>query len=219
MSKPLRRWQVMVGKYLGIIAAALMAVAILGLILILCTWWRLPGDYQLRTSTLDPGELTQIWNYRKMHISGLLPSLVLVWLQVSVLAAIGVAISTRVPLVVNLPVVILIYIAGNLTRFMFPLKEGSGGPLSEKGPIVKGVAYIISTILPYLENFDLRSQTVYSPIALAGTEFAQNPAATTLATIWGYTGYAALYALVYATFALAVGMWFFQTRELGGAEG
>jgi len=219
MSKPVRRWQVMVGKYLGIVSAALLAVAILGIILILCTWWRLPGDYQLRTSSLDDSEIKQIWTYRAMHISGLLPSLVLVWLQVSVLAAIGVAISTRVPLVVNLPVVILIYIAGNLTRFMFPLEAGSGGPLSSSGPIVKGIAYIIGTILPYLENFDLRALTVYNPIALAGTEFAQNPAASTLATIWGYTGYAALYAIVYATFALTAGMLFFQTRELGGAEG
>ena len=37
------------------------------------------------------------------------------------LAAIGVALSTRFSLVVNLPVVIIIYIAGNLTRFLFPL--------------------------------------------------------------------------------------------------
>ena len=31
MSKPLKKWEVLVGKYLGIVLAALMAVAILGL--------------------------------------------------------------------------------------------------------------------------------------------------------------------------------------------
>src|SRR5947208_16863355 len=41
MSKPVRRWEVLVGKYLGIILAAAMAIAILGVVLILCTWWRL----------------------------------------------------------------------------------------------------------------------------------------------------------------------------------
>src|SRR3990170_2568217 len=46
MSKPVRKWEVLVGKYLGIILAALLAVAILGLILFLCVWWRIPGDYQ-----------------------------------------------------------------------------------------------------------------------------------------------------------------------------
>src|SRR6266542_4621784 len=43
MSKPVRRWQVLVGKYLGIILASGMAVTILGAILIVCTWLRLPG--------------------------------------------------------------------------------------------------------------------------------------------------------------------------------
>src|ERR1700704_136887 len=33
MSKPVRRWEVLVGKYLGIILAALLAVAVLGLVL------------------------------------------------------------------------------------------------------------------------------------------------------------------------------------------
>ena len=37
--------------------------------------------------------------------------------------------------------------------------------------------------------------------------------------IWSNTAVAALYAAFYAAFALAVGMWLFQSRELGGAEG
>src|SRR5262245_56311717 len=47
MSKPLRRWEVIVGKYLGIILAAGLAMLIFGIILILCTWMRIPDDYQL----------------------------------------------------------------------------------------------------------------------------------------------------------------------------
>src|SRR5918997_1163146 len=53
MSKPVRRWEVLVGKYLGIACAALLAVAILGAVLILCTRLRIPGDYQIRTDSLD----------------------------------------------------------------------------------------------------------------------------------------------------------------------
>src|SRR5215510_6408863 len=49
MSKPVRRWEVLVGKYLGICLSALLAILVLGGILILCTALRLPGDYQLRT--------------------------------------------------------------------------------------------------------------------------------------------------------------------------
>ena len=103
MSKPVKKWEVLVGKYLGIILAALVAVAVLGVVLILATHWRIPGDYQIRATTLDDRELAQLSAIRAMHIAGLIPSLLLVWLQISVLAAIGVALSTRFSLVVNLP--------------------------------------------------------------------------------------------------------------------
>lgn len=212
MSKPVHRWEVLIGKYLGIITAALMAVAILGLILVLATWLRIPTDYQMRTNTLNQFELDRVLNMRLMHIAGLLPALFLVWLQVSVLAAISVAISTRVSLVVNLPVVILLYIAGNLTRFLFPFSAEDSG-------LYKGGAYLLSLLLPYLEAFDLRQKTVYSTIALAGTQFADQINAVTTGQLWGYAGLAALYALTYVLFALSLGMLSFHTRELGGAEG
>src|SRR4051812_30403831 len=60
MSKPVKKWEVLVGKYLGIILAALVAVAILGVVLILATHWRIPGDYQIRATTLDDRELNQL---------------------------------------------------------------------------------------------------------------------------------------------------------------
>src|SRR3954469_13136474 len=141
MSKPVKRWEVLVGKYMGIITSAAVAIAFLGVVLLLATWLRIPVDYQLRAATLDDREAKQILDYRLMHIAGLIPSLVLVWLQVSVLAAVGVALSTRFSLVVNLPLVILLYIAGNLTRFLFPLENRS--------PVVKGFAWVISTVLPF----------------------------------------------------------------------
>jgi ABC-type transport system involved in multi-copper enzyme maturation permease subunit len=216
MSKPVAKWEVLVGKYLGIVCAALMAIGILGAVIALCVWWRVPGDYQLNVNSLDDRDQETIWLYRLMHLSGLGPSLLLMWMQIGVLAAISVAISTRVPLVVNLPVVIILYIAGNLTRFLFPLDSG---PLAQRSAPVKWLATAISTVLPYLENFDLRQKTVYSRIALAGTAFANDVNAVPLSQIWGYTGYAALYALCYAAFALTAGMLLFQTRELGGGEG
>src|SRR6478672_2125259 len=160
MSKPVKRWEVLVGKYLGIVTAAALAVAVLGAVLLLCTWARIPGDYQMRTRTLDERELRSILEMRLMHISGLVPSLILLWLQIAVLAAIGVALSTRFSLVVNLPVVILLYIAGNLTRFLYASGGGEGGmPLADRPWIVRAFAYMVSLLLPYLETFDLRQKT------------------------------------------------------------
>src|SRR3954451_7284922 len=162
MSKPVRKWEVLVGKYLGIVLSALLAVTILGTLLILCTYWRIPGDYMLRASALDDRELNQIWDYRRMHMSGLFPSLLLVWLQICVLAAIGVALSTRFSLVVNLPVVILLYIAGNLARFLPPIRTGTGANV-HTNPLVAAL-WAVSQVFPFLQVFDLREHTVYGKI-------------------------------------------------------
>ena len=215
MSKPMRRWEVLLGKYLGIILAALLAIAVLGALVILCTIYRIPTDYQLRAWTLDDRELQQITDYRWMHTLGLIPSLILEWFEISVLAAISVALSTRFSLVVNLPAVILIYIAGNLTRFLFPLHP-------DQSVAVKLVARIAALVLPYLATFDLRSMTVYRQIAVG--EFRPppgliHPDVVYLHQIWAYVGLALLYGIAYSAFALSVGMWLFKTRELGGAEG
>src|SRR5580692_11215748 len=53
MSKPVHKWEVLVGKYLGIALSSLLAVAILGSVLIVWTWYRIPGDYQIQLNTLN----------------------------------------------------------------------------------------------------------------------------------------------------------------------
>ncbi len=218
MSKPVFKWEVLLGKYLGIVLSALAAIAVLGGVLILCLCWRIPGDAMLRTSSLDEREIQQIFDLRLMHAMGLLPSLVLMWLQICVLAALGVALSTRFSLVVNLPVVILLYIAGNLTRFMFPLTDGSGSLMDHRSAPVKAFACAISVLLPYLQIFDLRTLTVYKTIRV-GASFAGDPQGVNLGVIWSYVGIACLYCICYSIFSLSAGMWLFEGRELGGAEG
>jgi hypothetical protein len=41
MSKPVRKWEVLLGKYLGIIASR-RGDRDPGVVLTLCTWWRVP---------------------------------------------------------------------------------------------------------------------------------------------------------------------------------
>ncbi len=211
MSKPIRKWEVLVGKYLGIVGSALLAVVILGGLMALCLYWRIPGDAQLRTTSPDDRELLQIADLRRMNLAGLWPSLVLMWFQVSTLAAIGVALSTRFSLVVNLPAVLLFYIAGNLTRFL-------GTAVADQQWAVRGLVYLGSLLLPYLEIFDLRPLTVFATVRV-GQTFADDPQGVSLWTLWSYVGLAFLYCATYSAFVLAAGMWVFETRELGGNEG
>jgi ABC-type transport system involved in multi-copper enzyme maturation permease subunit len=214
MSKPLRRWEVILGKYLGIVLSALLGVAVLGAVLIICTWMRIPGDYQLRGAAFNQAQAQQIWDYRQMHIAGLLPSLVLTWLQVSVLASVSIALSTRFSLVVSLPTVILLYIAGNLTRFLFPL---STGVLAGR-PTAQAVAWSMSLLLPYLEVFDLRQLAILGVVKVEGTRFALDARGVAPAALWEYVGVATVYAAGYAAFALSAGLFLFHRRELGGGD-
>jgi len=214
MSKPVRRWEVMLGKYLGIIMAAALGVAILGVVVILGTILRIPTDYQLNANSLDDMVRKQIWSLELMHIAGLIPQLVLTWLQISVLAAVGVALSTRFSLVVNLPTVIILYLMGNMTRFIFPI---ASGPLADKPAVIQWCGRAVGLVLPYLSAFDLKDVTVLSTLKVRA--FATDPQAIALGPIWAYVGLATLYAVAYCTFVLCAGMWSFQRRELGGGEG
>lgn len=210
MSKPVSRLEVLVGKYLGLIASAGLAVVILGLLLCLCTWWRVPADYLINNRSIDDRELARLWNIRMMHLSGLIPSLLLTWLQICVLAAVSVAISTRFSLVVNLPTVILLYLAGNLTRFIDSAVAGQGWVMTLFGKLLE-------TFLPFLEVFDLRKYAVYGQIGTGDGLLPEQ--AITLSFIWQNTGLAAVYAVFYVTAALALGLLVFRHRELGGNEG
>ena len=214
MSKPVQKWEVLVGKYLGIILAAFLAVVVLGAVFMVSTAVRIPEDYMMRTRTIDERELKRLFDVRTMHLMGLGASLLLVWLQVSVLAAIGVALSTRFSLVVNLPAVILIYIAGNLARFLPAVRNPDTGDVN---PLV-GVLWAVSQVFPFLQIFDWREQTVYGQIRIPGSQFAE-AGTVALSAVWTYVGIALIYALAYSTFALAAGMLSFSRRELGGAEG
>jgi ABC-type transport system involved in multi-copper enzyme maturation permease subunit len=216
MSKPVKRWEVVVGKYIGIILSAGLAIAILGTVMALSTWFRIPNDYLLNSNSLSDIMARETRDYRVMHLTGLACQLFLTWLQIDVLVAIAVALSTRFSLVVNLPTVILIYIAGNLTRFLFPIATG---PLAGKPAAVKGIAQVFALLLPYLQVFDLKAWTLLSTIRVPSTAFAGDTNGVALNTIFTGMGLAALYALTYVVFALSAGLWSFQSRELGGGEG
>jgi ABC-type transport system involved in multi-copper enzyme maturation permease subunit len=212
MSKPVARWEVLVGKYLGLILAAALAIAVMGAVLLIGTYIRTPGDYQISTKSLYSYEVQRAWDYRRMHMAGVYPTLLLIWMQVSVLAAISVAISTRLSLVVNLPLVILLYLAGNLTRFIDSATQGSS-------IATRSFAWIAETILPFLSVFDLRHLTVYSTIRLKGSVFQNTFEGIATSQMWSGTASAAVYAVLYVIAALSFGLILFRNRELGGAEG
>jgi hypothetical protein len=156
--------------------------------------------------------MQNLLNLRSAHLNGLYPSLLLSWMMISVLAALSVAISTRFSLVVNLPTVILLYLAGNLTRFV-------PDAVADWSAFPRMLGHAAASLLPFLEVFDLKRYTVFGQIGLGTGDAAGSRTGATLGFIWKNTALAGVYAIFYITAALSLGLLIFRNRELGGSEG
>ncbi|MEM6560329.1 MAG: hypothetical protein AAF656_01905, partial [Planctomycetota bacterium] len=89
---------------------------------------------------------------------------------------------------------------------------------AQAGALVRALAEVVNTVLPFLAVFDLRELTLYAPIALPGSVFAADPGATAVSTLATEVGLSGLYFVLYVTAALTAGLLMFRGRELGGGE-
>src|SRR5205085_1364350 len=96
LSKPINRRQFIVGKFLGIEAGVLAMYLILGFFMAVGTYYK--AGYGLLEATSS----TEEFYMRSAHVWQILPGLVLGFFEVTILASISLAISTRMPMLVNL---------------------------------------------------------------------------------------------------------------------
>ncbi len=205
LSKPVSRTQVVLGKYLGVLLLVLAAVGVLGIWMMMCAYLRyfddMAIDYRVANSV---AEITRLDFDNIKAMLALLPSLILTFMQVSALAAVSVAVSTRFGLAVNITVVVLIYISANLANFLVNVPDIS--------LTVRGIASAITYLLPGLTLLDLNQRLIYGNYILGNADWA--PAQPTYGLIWQYVGFAAIYSLFYIGAALSFGVAMFRSREL-----
>jgi ABC-type transport system involved in multi-copper enzyme maturation permease subunit len=214
LSKPITRRQFLLGKFVGISLAGLLMTLLLGWVLVWISLYkqvydsRIPG--QLAENIVDPGWTASVANALLpsssagdlvhgillwVHDAGTaLPGLTIGFCQVMVLVAVAVALATRVPMVVNLPLCFLVYFLGHLTPIMTEVTQG-------RYRLVHFVAQLFETILPGLDNFDV-SATIVRDLPL-------DPALYAL-----YTANVAFYALIYTVVALLFGLVLFEDRDV-----
>src|SRR3954452_5642603 len=75
MSKPVKKWEVLLGKYLGILTSSALGVVLLGIVLIVGIYLRVPNDYGMRANSIDERVMRQIAELRLMRIAELVPAL------------------------------------------------------------------------------------------------------------------------------------------------
>jgi len=203
LSKPLRRSDFLLGKFLGLEASLVPGIAVLGGVLFLTLFFmklphlplsdKLVAD-NLREKNIGPFQttLSVLWSAFVVEQGGVvLEGALLAFLQCSILSALAVSFSAFFPVVVSVAATTLVFILGNISSYMLASVEKMNvGPLTWGG---RAFAYV----LPNLGYFNL--QTYFSEGRIIS---------------FRYLGLSALYAslLVGAIFLVTCSL--FQKREV-----
>lgn len=186
LSKPISRWQFIVGKYLGILAPTLVMFYLLGIVFLMGLSYKV-GSY-------DPAEngVTHLMTERfiRMEIYRVLPGLILGFMEVMVLASIAVTISTRLPMAANLAICSSVYVLGHLTPLIVTSSLG-------RFEVVQFFSRLIATVLPVLDYFKIDA-------AIASS----NSVSLTYLLATG------TYSLLYCVFSLLLALILFDSRDL-----
>ena len=209
LSKAVGRWQFVLGKYLGVMAAVLVAVAVLGVVFMAAVYYRVRLDAGVMERAYTHGGTgAQVEAFRQKQFGQTVtvtPGLALVILQVGVLAAVATAVSTRLSAAASVGVSLGVFLVGHLTVFLEAGVRGAAGAgqFARQG---------VLAVVPFLEVFNLNeklSHTMLTPLAPG------SPGSAAWRAVWEYVGWSGLYALAYVVFAIGLGALLFRRRSLG----
>jgi ABC-type transport system involved in multi-copper enzyme maturation permease subunit len=211
LSKPITRRDFLLGKYLGIMLAAMVMTMILGFILVWVHLAKFNYDFMqgVTQTPPDPDWLTGLIakTYERTTPGDLIrgiglwlrdseeafPGLVIGFGQVATLLAVSVALATRLPMVVNISMCLVVYLLGHLAPVMTEVSQGLA--------LVQFVAQLFELLLPGLPFFDVSTAIV--------RETPPDPTRYAL-----YALNVAIYAAIYTMIALLAGLILFEDRDV-----
>lgn len=184
LSKPINRRQFILGKYMGIVQAVLWMYLPVVTVFLLCIYFKVP--YDKKEGGVSEFAWLECWNTAVQTM----PGIILIILEVCVMTAVSVAISTRLPMVVNMVSCLAIFVIGHLTQALVD----SGSLRLE---LVEFIARLFATLLPALEVFNIQAAIA------TGAEVPKI-----------YLLSALLYTLCYAGMAILLAFILFEDRDL-----
>ena len=191
LAKPLSRTKFIIGKYAGVMIAVTLLFLILGTFFLNTVSYKVV--YDARESSKDVPTAIECAE----AVYQIVPLMVLAYLETVILAAIAIAISTRLPLLPNLTLVLMIYLLGNIAPVIVQASQ-------EQNPIVVFAANMVSVVLPCLDHFNMET-------AIVAAETATSRA---MVVPWQYVGLAFVYAALYCGAMLIVSLLLFEERDL-----
>jgi len=184
LSKPLRRWQLILGKFLGILGPVALLFIILGVLFLGSVSYKVVYDAR-ETSHPDPTVLDC-----QEEMQQIVPGLILSFMETVILVSISVAISTRLPMLANLIICASVYVLGHLVSLL------ASSPMG-RFEIVHFMSLLLAAVLPVLEHFSVE------PAISTGQQVP------VLYLIW-----AGVYALLYSMVAMLLALLLFEDRDL-----
>ena len=184
LSKPIGRWQFILGKFLGVLGPVIILSIVLGGLFLATVSFKVV--YDARESSLPEPSSAQC----RAEIEQVAPGLALALMETVVFASISVAVATRLPMLGNLIICGSIYVLGNLMPTLV-------AAASQQSEIPFFVAQLLATVLPVLETFN-----IYAAISTG------NPVPLT------YMFYALAYCILCSLVAMFVALLLFEDRDL-----
>ncbi|MFO0945045.1 MAG: ABC transporter permease subunit [Planctomycetota bacterium] len=187
LSKPIRRRDFIIGKFAGIMAAVGLLFVILGVVMALMLFYK--AGYEAGENKTDMPSYSE----RLVMLWQTAPALLLTYFQVTILCALSVAFSTRLPLHLNLTACIIIFFLGHLAPQL--VWASTQGQLNE---VVRFMAELFALVLPGLEYFN---------VGPAISTDARVPWLEYVLPCFGYT-------ILYSSIALLLALFLFEDRDL-----
>ena len=195
LSKPVSRRDFVLGKFIGISWSTGLLCVILGLLLLVTVAYKPIYDFReggWRSPEPEEINADPTWQNCYAEMVQTTPGLVLVYMESLVMAALSVAISTRLPMLANFIISFAIYVLGHLT----PLIVQSQVVANQLPPVVF-FGKLIATVLPVLDHFNIQASIA------AGAEVP-----------YAYLGWALVYCLLYSGVAMLLALTLFEDRDL-----
>ena len=184
LSKPINRRQFILGKFFGILGPIVVMFLFLGVLFCVVVFTKVLYDAR-EASRLPPSTaecMIEVWQ--------VLPGLLLAFFEVAILSSVSLAISTRMPMLVNLIVCLSLFVLGHLTPILVKVTEGGFEP-------VRFMAGLFSTALPQLEVFNIHNSIATGMI---------------IPPIYLLTSF--LYCVLYSVLAILLAFILFEDRDL-----
>jgi ABC-type transport system involved in multi-copper enzyme maturation permease subunit len=194
LSKPVSRRDFILGKFVGISWSTGLMVTIFGVLLLVTVAYKPIYDYREGGYEINhqPQNNDPTWHDCHREMVQTVPGIVLAYFETLVLAALSVAISTRLPAIANFLICFAIYVLGHLTPLLVQSQV-----VAQQLPPVVFFGRLIATVLPVLDHFNIQASVA------AGVPVP-----------FEYLAWSLVYCLLYSAIAMLLALTLFEDRDL-----